>query len=88
VQQTYIGSDPNFSTNFDLNMVTADNGSLVCVFDRNASNDLVILYDAPSGESWPRLRDNEVSYQPSVRAKWDSRHARLKKAYPGIPEIY
>jgi hypothetical protein len=40
----------------------------------------LILYDLGSGESWPRLRDDEVSYHPTVQRKWSQRYRLLKES--------
>lgn len=47
--------------------------------------DLFILYHVPSGESWPRLRDDEVSYAPSVVAKWHARYLVVRGNNPKLP---
>jgi hypothetical protein len=39
---------------------------------------LIIIQDFQAGESWPRLRDDEISYSPDVVAKWRAVFKRLR----------
>lgn len=47
----------------------------------------IIVFHLPTGESWPRLRDDEVSYTSSVQIKWRDRLAQLKRECPMLPEV-
>lgn len=47
--------------------------------------DVFILYHIPSRESWPQLRDDEVSYTPSVEEKWHARYLTLRRSHPELP---
>ena len=66
-------------------MLSARGGSLVGVVDTSQTpHELVILHDFGSGESWPRLRDFEVSYDDAVRKKWRGLFDQLKSENPEL----
>lgn len=46
---------------------------------------VLVIFDLESGESWPRLRDDEVSHDPAVKAKWQRRYASLLADNPDLP---
>ncbi len=47
--------------------------------------ELLVLYHVPSGESWPRLRDDEVPSAPEVLEKWHSRYQALRASSQSLP---
>jgi len=66
-------------------VLTAKGGSLIGVIETTRTpHELVILHDFSSGESWPRLRDDEVSYDEAVRRKWRDRFDQLKSENPEL----
>jgi hypothetical protein len=72
-------------------ILRANGGSLVGVVDTTKTpNELVILHDFGSGQSWPRLRNNEVSYDEAVRKKWRDLFDELKSENPELnrPEYF
>ena len=73
---------------YRFRVALADGGRLACVYEvtRAADNhNFLLMYDAESGESWPRVRDNETNQRPSVVAKWRGRFRRLKAEHPELP---
>jgi hypothetical protein len=73
---------------YEFQVVQADDGRLACVYEVTRAADshyFLLMYDAESGESWPRLRDDETRQMPDVVAKWRERHRRLKAAHPELP---
>ena len=60
-------------------------GSVIGLWAAGEAEDVFVLYHVPTGESWPRLRDDEVSITPSAREKWYSRYALLKANHPDLP---
>ncbi len=81
----YLGSRLDKEQDFDIATAVADNGTLVCVYDRNAFKRLFILFDTRNGESWPRLREDESQSNPAVVAKWAKRYQQLLAENPDIP---
>ena len=67
-------------------LVRAENDTLVGVVMKYPSDEatVVILHDFAKGESWPRLRGDEVSYMPSVQSKWQDYFDRLQRENPGV----
>ena len=64
---------------------TADGGQLACVYDADGRREWVtILYDAVSGESWPRDNAN-VWTNPAIKRKWRERFERLRRECPDCP---
>jgi hypothetical protein len=69
-------------------MVSADGGRLVCVYEvtRAADNDyLFLIYDARTGESWPRTWADEGGDLEQAAAKWRERYRVLKAEHPELP---
>src|SRR5215203_3322918 len=85
VPEGYLGLGLDKNQDFDIATAVADNGTLVCVYDRNAFKRLFILFDTRNGESWPRLRDDEAPGDPAVEAKWAKRYRQLLAENPDIP---
>jgi hypothetical protein len=84
VPKTYLHLD--FDYTFDFKVVFAESNALACLYDTKLwTEGLYIIWDQGSGESWPRLRDDEVSYEPSVQQKWADRYTRLKRENPILP---
>jgi hypothetical protein len=78
VPQTFIGFETE--ERFDLKVVFTKDHMLVCIYDtqrwasRGTSEELFIIFDQQSGESYPRLRSDEVSHDPHVKQKWQERY--------------
>ena len=89
---------PRYAMTFDSGndehqyaILSAKGGSLVGVVDTSqTTHELVILHDFGSGESWPRLRDDEVSYNEAVRKKWRDLFDQLQSENPELnrPEYF
>lgn len=77
VPQTYL---TNHKRNVPIQVQTGASAdkTVVGLWSNNAFE--LILYDLGSGESWPRLRDDEVSYYPAVQQKWSQRYKLLKES--------
>jgi hypothetical protein len=83
---TYIGNDngnqPHTYTSF-----FAEGESLVAVLETTATPaEIVIMQDFNSGESWPRLRENEVAREEFVKRKWQGVYERLRRENPQLPK--
>jgi hypothetical protein len=73
---------------YQFNVVYADGGRLACVYEitrATLNSYYLLIFDAGSGESWPRLRDNETNSHPGVMDKWRDRYRRLKAENPDLP---
>jgi hypothetical protein len=69
---------------YQFKVLVAEGGRLVCVYEVSRGSDnsyLTILYDARSGESWPRDRANWIS-NPEIKRKWRERFERLQREHP------
>ncbi len=82
VRKTYLSNHDRKDTFRTYTAASADM-SVVGLWAETA--DVFILYHIPSGESWPRLRDDEVSYTPEVRQKWHSRYLLLRASSHALP---
>jgi hypothetical protein len=78
VRATYLGPAPEKP--LDFRTASSPDGSIDAVW---APGEITILYHRPSGESWPRLRDDETSDMPAVRANWRARFDLIRQT--GIP---
>jgi hypothetical protein len=86
VRQTFLEHDDEGE--YEFRSVTADGGRLACVYEvTRAANNFyfLLMYDAESRESWPRVRDDETNQMPGVVAKWRERYRRLKAEHPELP---
>jgi hypothetical protein len=87
VPKTWLGLD--FGYTYDIETAFAEDGALACVYDATLwGKGLFIIFDATSGESWPRLSEYEVSYTPAVRRKWVDRYNRLMLENPSLPRYF
>jgi hypothetical protein len=71
---------------YRFNLLIADGGQLVCVHEvnrGNANSSLNILYDATTGESWPRDSTN-YHFNPETKAKWRERFERVRREHPSF----
>ena len=85
---TMIGLAPEGISPVGASTGSSADGSVVAVWSSSTARGLdsfVILYHLPSGESWPRLRDDETASQPAVQAKWRARYALLRQRYGALP---
>jgi hypothetical protein len=82
----FTNANGNSGTLLRFDTVTAEDNNLVGVvqISESGERDLVILHDFATGESWPRLRDNEVSYAPSVKKKWRRSFDRIQQENPTL----
>jgi hypothetical protein len=70
---------------YRLAAVTAEGGRLACVYGAGPGREHVtVLYDAESGESWPRDGGN-WHLAPEVRRKWRGRFERVRREHPDCP---
>jgi hypothetical protein len=70
--------DDDDGKEYQFKVLVAEGGRLVCVYEVSRGSDnsyLNILYDAGSGESWPRDRSNR---------KWRERFERLQREHPSF----
>lgn len=82
---TFIGGDSGNDPH-DYEVIYAESGALVGVIETSAPlPELVIMQDFKSGESWPRLRENELSYAEPVQRKWKDIFERLRRENPQLP---
>jgi hypothetical protein len=54
------------------------------VYEVNRWEHVSVLYDAESGESWPRDGGN-WHMDPDVRRKWRERFERVRREHPDCP---
>jgi hypothetical protein len=88
IPQTFFEHDDGEDYHFSL--AFANEGKLACVYEVSRYRKTcyyVLMYDAESGESWPRVREDETRTDVSVRQKWRSRYQRVRSENPemGIP---
>ena len=82
VPATYICSDRG--NRFEFRVGFADNNNLACVCQVNPevkNFDSVIVFDARTGESWPRA----WKMGPVDRQSWRERFRMLQEANPNLP---
>jgi len=83
---TYIGSD-NGNESHTYTTFYAERESLVAVLETTTKPpEIVIMQDFNAGESWPRLRQNEVATQEFVKRKWQGVFERLRRENPQLPK--
>jgi hypothetical protein len=74
---------------YKFSVIYAKNGAIAGILDVSAfslsSHKLIAIYDTRINESWPRLRDDEVSHDPEVEKKWLTIFRQLRKENPAIP---
>jgi hypothetical protein len=86
VHTTFLDHDDGGEYQFKV--ASADEGRLTCVYEVTRAKDntyYLLIFDAGSGESWPRLRDDETDWKPGVMDKWRERYRRLKAENPDLP---
>ena len=91
VTPLHVMSFDSGSAEHSYAILSARGGSLIGVVDTTETpHELVILHDFGSGESWPRLRDTEVSYDEAVRKKWRNLFDELQRENPELnrPEYF
>ena len=83
---TYVGND-NGVESHTYTTFYAERESLVAVLETSATPaQIVIMQDFNSGESWPRLRDDEMPTQEFVKQKWQRIFERLRLENPQLPK--
>jgi hypothetical protein len=66
--------------------VFAEHQQLVGILETHADGrDLIIMQDLRTGDSWPRGKDDEVSYGPDASARGRALFNRLKIQNPDLP---
>lgn len=88
VHTTFLDHDDLGEYRFKV--VFADNRRLACVYQVTHAKEhsgLFLMFDDASGESWPRLRDDETPDDPEVIEKWSARFRQLKNENPEIPDV-
>jgi hypothetical protein len=86
VHRTFLEHDDGGEYQFKV--AFADGGRLACVYEINRGKDCgyyLLMFDASTGESWPRLREDEADWMPEVMEKWGKRYRRLKAENPELP---
>lgn len=86
VPTTMLEYDDGGAYNFRF-VQTAD-GRLSYIFKVNRAtmpSYLFLVFDADSGESWPRLLDHETRTEPHVIKKWQQRYSRLLSEHADLP---
>jgi hypothetical protein len=86
VPMTFL--EPDDGGEYQFKVVFADGGRLACVYEKVLAkkySSYLLIFDADSGESWPRLRDDETESHPGVMDKWRERYRRLKAENPELP---
>lgn len=82
VRETYL---TNHDRKSKLRIYTATSADKSVVGLWADTAEVLVLYHLPSGESWPRLRDNEVAHTPEVLENWYSRYQALRANSPSLP---
>jgi hypothetical protein len=86
VPKTYLANHRD-NVPFPMQKYATSDGKLLAVtYDLPYARSSLVIYDTVSKESWPRLRDDEVSYTPNVKTKWQDRYARLKREHANLVE--
>jgi hypothetical protein len=86
VHRTFLESDDGGKYVFKA--ILADAGRLACIYETTrakSNSSYLLMFDAASGESWPRLGDDETEDVPGVMEKWRERYRRLKTDNPELP---
>lgn len=86
---TYLEHDDR--SEFVFRLVTADGGRLACVYSEAPPGDrplVFLVYDAASGESWPRTRVDQGGTTREAEARWRDRVQRLQAEHPGLPDPF
>lgn len=79
-RKTFFETDDG-NTRHTYTIISAEQQNLIGVLE---GSDLVIIQDFRTRETWPRLNDNELSYDPAVKAKWRDTFKRLKAENPKL----
>ena len=77
--------DQRHGGEYEFRVAFADSGDLACVYEAHRyqrDSSYILLYDAASGESWPRRRGS--SLDPAVERKWRARYRRVCVSNPGL----
>ncbi len=84
VPKTYMGGD-NGDDEHQYMVIFAGGDSLVGVLETiGGKRDLVVMHDFKTGESWPRINENEVSYEGQVVKRRLNLFDRLQKEHPSL----
>jgi len=87
VHTTYLANHERHK-DLDIKLFKSSDGSLIGLHSSEPEGEDMIVFiivDLESGESWPRLRDDEVSYAAHVQRKWNERYSKLKMDNPTLP---
>ena len=84
VPKTYINGDGGHDEHQYM-AIFAEGGSLVGVVETTGGTRvLVVIQDFKTGESWPRVKDDEVSYEEKVVRRHQNLFDRLRKENPAL----
>ena len=84
VPKTYINGDGGHDEHQYM-AIFAEGGSLVGVVEATGGTRvLVVIQDFKTGESWPRVKDDEVSYEEKVVRRHQNLFDRLRKENPAL----
>ncbi|MCK5000333.1 MAG: hypothetical protein KAS23_12390 [Anaerohalosphaera sp.] len=85
VRKTYFDSDSG-DGEYEFRAVYSDNDTIIGIIQISSDSEkLLAIYNVLNNESWPRLRYDEVSYDPKVIEKWTNIFMKLQKENPTIP---
>jgi hypothetical protein len=86
VPKTWLGLDT--TRHYAIHHVVSTDQTLICAYDRELWADgLLVVFDATTRESWPRLKDDEAPGDEAVQRKWRARYARLRQEHPELPAV-
>ena len=84
VPKTYIDGDGG-DDEHQYRAIFAEGGSLVGVVETTGGTQvLVVIQDFKTGESWPRVKDDAVSYEEKVVRRHQDLFERLRKENPEL----
>jgi hypothetical protein len=74
----------------DVAVYRAEAGRLTAAYasfrSEYGQQEALVIYDAESGETYPRLRSDETDQMPAVKAKWRDRYSRLMRENADLPD--
>ncbi len=87
VPKTWLGLHRGQQYRFRV-AVTGD-GQLACVYDEFAPDDYGghLMFDLPTGESYPRHRFYDEASRPIPEGRWLDRYRRLREDNPDLPKV-
>ena len=84
VPKSYLGGDSGFGEH-QYEAIFGEGGSLVGILETtNGKRTLVVMQNFRTGDSWPRVKDWEVSYEEHVVKRNLDLFDRLRKENPSL----